>query len=47
MRHTIEEKMMELKKKKLALYKAVMEDASETKKGLSIKKDDFNFLLSQ
>jgi non-specific serine/threonine protein kinase len=46
MRHTIEEKMMELKKKKLALYKAVMEDASGTRKGLSIKKDDFNFLLT-
>ena len=46
MRHTIEEKMMELKKKKLALYKAVMEDASGTQKGLSIKKDDFKFLLS-
>lgn len=46
MRHTIEEKMMELKKKKLALYKAVMEDASGARKGLSIKKDDFNFLLS-
>jgi non-specific serine/threonine protein kinase len=46
MRHTIEEKMMELKKKKLALYKAVMEDASGTRKGLSIKKEDFNFLLT-
>ena len=44
-RHTIEEKMMELKKKKLALYKAVMEDSSVGGKGLKISKSDFNFLL--
>lgn len=46
MRHTIEEKMMTLKKRKLELYKAVMEDSSAGKKGLSITKEDFNFLLS-
>ncbi len=45
MRHTIEEKMMVLKKKKLELYKAVMEDTPVNKKGLSITKSDFNFLL--
>jgi non-specific serine/threonine protein kinase len=45
MRHTIEEKMMVLKKKKLELYKAVMEDMSGSRKGLSITKADFNFLL--
>ena len=45
MRHTIEEKMMVLKKKKLELYKAVMEDMSGSRKGLSITKSDFNFLL--
>ncbi len=44
--HTIEEKMMQLKKKKLALYKAVMEDTTGSKKNLSISKSHFNFLLS-
>jgi SNF2 family DNA or RNA helicase len=46
MRHTIEEKMMYLKKKKLELYKAVMEDSSSSRRGLSITRSDFNFLLS-
>lgn len=46
MRHTIEEKMMTLKKRKLELYKAVMEDSAAATKGLSITKEDFNFLLS-
>ncbi len=45
MRHTIEEKMMELKKRKLALYKAVLEDATRAGKGFSISKSDFDFLL--
>lgn len=46
MRHTIEEKMMYLKKKKLELYKAVMEDSMSSRRGLSITRSDFNFLLS-
>ena len=46
MRHTIEEKMMYLKRKKLELYKAVMDDSSSTRRGLSITRSDFNFLLS-
>ncbi len=46
MRHTIEEKMMYLKKKKLELYKAVMEDSSISRRGLSITRSDFNFLVS-
>jgi non-specific serine/threonine protein kinase len=45
MRHTIEEKMMELKKRKLALYKAVLEDATRAGTGFSISKSDFDFLL--
>jgi superfamily II DNA or RNA helicase len=45
MRHTIEEKMMDLKKRKLALYKAVLEDATRGGKGFSISKSDFDFLL--
>ena len=45
MRHTIEKKMMELKKRKLALYKAVLEDATCGGKGFSISKSDFDFLL--
>ena len=46
MKHTIEEKMMFLKKKKLELYKAVMEDTLSSKRGLSISQSDFDFLLS-
>ena len=45
MRHTIEEKMMALKMKKLSLYKAVMEDGAQGRKGLSITKSDFDYLL--
>jgi non-specific serine/threonine protein kinase len=44
MRHTIEEKMMALKSKKQALYKAVMEDAGGGK-AFKISKTDFDFLL--
>ncbi len=46
MRHTIEEKMMTLKKKKLELYNAVMGESATGKKGFSITKEDFNFLLN-
>jgi len=45
MRHTIEEKMMELKKRKLKLYRALLEDA-DGDSGVSIGKEDFEFLLS-
>ena len=45
MRHTIEEKMMELKQRKLALYQAIMDDSAEAGKGLSITRSDFEFLL--
>ncbi len=45
MRHTIEEKMMALKKKKLDIYKAVMEEPESGSKGLKITKSDFQFLL--
>ncbi len=45
MRHTIEEKMMALKKRKLELYKAVMEDSGRGGKGFSITRADFRFLL--
>jgi non-specific serine/threonine protein kinase len=44
MRHTIEEKMMELKKRKLALYKALLEDASHGG-AAGISREDFDFLL--
>jgi hypothetical protein len=44
MRHSIEEKMMELKKRKLKLYRALLEDA-EHDAGGSIGRDDFEFLL--
>ena len=45
MHHTVEEKMMKLKKRKLALFKAIMEGASGGKRGAVISKEDFNFLL--
>ena len=45
MRHTIEEKMMELKQHKLALYEAVMEGSTRGGTGTSITKSDFDFLL--
>jgi non-specific serine/threonine protein kinase len=46
MRHTIEEKMMELKKRKVALYRAVLGDTSGGRGGFSISRADFDFLLS-
>jgi len=46
MRHTIEEKMMELKKQKLDLYEAVLEGATHHGGGASLTQKDFDFLLS-
>lgn len=46
MRHTIEEKMMALKQKKLELYRAVMEDSPQAGSGHAISKSDLDFLLS-
>jgi SNF2 family DNA or RNA helicase len=46
MRHTIEEKMMELKKKKRALYQAILGDGEINSKGAAITRDDFVFLLN-
>ncbi|WP_447965268.1 DEAD/DEAH box helicase [Nitrospira sp. Ecomares 2.1] len=45
MRHTIEEKMMELKQKKLDLYHAVLEGATPHGGGVSLSQKDFDFLL--
>jgi len=45
MRHTIEEKMMELKKQKMELYQAVLEGASHHGGGASLTQKDFDFLL--
>ena len=45
MHHTIEEKMMVLKEKKMALFNAIMDDSKKPKKGSSISKEDFEFLL--
>jgi non-specific serine/threonine protein kinase len=44
MRHTVEEKMMTLKQRKLMLYRALM-DAPERSAGTLITREDFNFLL--
>jgi superfamily II DNA or RNA helicase len=44
MRHTVEEKMMALKQRKLSLYRALM-DAPEESAGKAITREDFNFLL--
>ncbi|MBJ6723522.1 DEAD/DEAH box helicase [Geomesophilobacter sediminis] len=46
MRHSIEEKMMELKKRKLRLYQALLEDA-ELESSFTIGREDFEFLLGQ
>jgi len=45
MRHTIEEKMMVLKQKKMELYQAVLEGASHHGGGTSLTQKDFEFLL--
>jgi hypothetical protein len=39
--------MMEFKKCKLALYKAVLEDATRGGQGFSISKSDFEFMLGR
>ncbi|HBA89397.1 MAG TPA: ATP-dependent helicase [Geobacter sp.] len=44
MRHSIEEKMMELKKRKLKLYRAILESAEHEGAG-AISREDFDFLL--
>lgn len=44
MRHSIEEKMMELKKRKLKLYRALLEDAGQGG-AAGIGREDFEFLL--
>jgi non-specific serine/threonine protein kinase len=44
MRHTIEEKMMELKTRKLELYKALLEDGAASG-GSGLTREDFEFLL--
>jgi hypothetical protein len=45
MRHTVEEKMMALKERKLKLYKALL-DGAVGAGGASLSKDDFDFLLA-
>ncbi len=45
MRHTIEEKMMELKNQKLTLYNAIMDSSAQHGAGIHISKKDFDFLL--
>ena len=45
MRHTIEEKMMELKQQKMELYHAVLEGAAQGRAGTSLTQKDFEFLL--
>ena len=46
MRHTIEEKMMELKQKKLELYHAVLEGTAHRGGGTGLSQKDFEFLLA-
>jgi non-specific serine/threonine protein kinase len=45
MRHTIEEKMMELKQQKMELYNAVLEGAAHRGGGTALSQQDFDFLL--
>lgn len=47
MRHTIEEKMMELKKRKRALYEAILGEGPMNNKGAAMSRDDFVFLLGE
>ena len=46
MRHSVEEKMMALKKQKSALYEAVLEGTTHRGGSASITKEDFDFLLA-
>lgn len=45
MRHTLEEKIMELKQRKLELYKAILDSPTMTA-GFAITREDFNYILS-
>jgi non-specific serine/threonine protein kinase len=45
MRHTVEEKMMALKERKLKLYKALLDDTAGAGGG-ALSKADFDFLLT-
>ncbi len=45
MRHTVEEKMMALKERKLKLYRALLDDATGAG-GTALSKADFDFLLA-
>ena len=45
MRHTVEEKMMSLKERKLKLFKALLDDATGAG-GATLSKEDFDFLLA-
>lgn len=45
MRHTVEEKMMALKERKLKLYKALLDDAAGAG-GAALSREDFDFLLA-
>ena len=46
MRHTIEEKMMELKKRKLELYRAILEGGRDGG-GAGLTREDFEYLLGE
>jgi hypothetical protein len=47
MRHTVEEKMVLLKKKKAALYRQVLEPSkARTARSGLLTREDFEFLLS-
>ena len=46
MRHTIEEKMMALKRQKLELYHAVLDGVAHRGGGVSLTQKDFEFLLN-
>ena len=45
MRHTVEEKMMELKRRKLELYHAVLAGDGTARRGAAISREDFAYLL--
>lgn len=45
MRHTVEEKMMEFRRRKLDLYRALFAGDFAGRRGAAISREDFAFLL--
>ena len=46
MKHTVEEKVMAMRKSKWDLFQRVMQDGGSLQSGLALSKSDFDFLLA-